>query len=120
MRALLPILIVSTLAIAAPKGAAAHARLDHANPKVGSTVTTAPKQVVLTFTEKLEPAFSSIEVRNGSGADAQSGKARAGADRTQLSVPLKALSPGTYTVIWKALSVDTHRTQGTFTFTVGR
>jgi methionine-rich copper-binding protein CopC len=120
MRIIFGILIVSALAIAAPKGAAAHARLDHASPKVGSTTTAAPKQVVLTFTEKLEPTFSSIEVRDAKGTDVQAGKARAGADRTQLRVPLKALSPGTYTVIWKALSVDTHRTQGTFTFTVGR
>lgn len=120
MRTVLAILIVSALTIAAPKGAAAHARLDHATPKVGSTVTAAPKQIVLTFTEKLEPAFSSIEVRDAKGADVQTGKARGGSDRTQLRVQLKSLPPGTYTVIWKALSVDTHRTQGTFTFTVGR
>ena len=33
-------------------------------------------------------------------------------DGTQLRVPLKALPPGTYKVIWRVLSVDTHRTQG--------
>jgi methionine-rich copper-binding protein CopC len=33
-------------------------------------------------------------------------------------VPLKALRPGTYRVSWHAVSIDTHRTEGAFTFTV--
>ena len=103
-------------------GAAAHAHafLDHASPLVGSTVATAPRELVLWFTEKLEPAFSSIEVRNAQGVAVQSGKAQVDRnDGTQLRVPLKALPPGTYQVIWRVLSVDTHRTQGSFTFHVG-
>jgi hypothetical protein len=49
-----------------------------------------------------------------------SGKATVIGDRTQLRVPLKTLPPGTYKVIWRVLSVDTHRTQGDFTFRVGQ
>ena len=105
---------------AAPATAFAHAQLDHAAPKVGSTVDQSPKEVVLWFTEKLEPAFSSIEVRNEQGATVSTGKATVVGDRTQLRVPLKSLPPGAYKVIWRVLSVDTHRTQGDFTFRVGR
>ena len=94
--------------------------LDHASPAVGSTVSVAPKSVLLTFTEKLEPAFSTVEVRNAQGASVQAGKARRPSDRTRLRVALKPLSPGTYKVIWHALSVDTHRTQGDFSFSVGK
>jgi copper resistance protein C len=98
----------------------AHAHLDRASPAVGSTVTTAPKEVVLWFTNQLEPAFSSIEVRDEKGASVQAGRASVDrGDRTQMRVPLKALSPGTYKVMWRVLSVDTHRTQGDFTFRVG-
>ena len=89
-------------------------------PTVGSTVAQAPKEVVLWFTNQLEPAFSSIDVRDEKGAAVTSGKAALGGDRTQLRVPLKALPAGTYKVIWRVLSVDTHRTQGDFTFRVGR
>ena len=97
----------------------AHAMLDHASPAVGST-GAAPKAVTLWFTEELEPAFSTIEVHNAQGAGVQAGKAAIdGKDRTQLRVPLKPLPPGTYKVIWRVLSVDTHRTQGDFTFRVG-
>jgi copper resistance protein C len=107
------------LLLALPGGARAHAFLDHASPKVGSTVTTAPKEVVLWFTEKLEPKFSSIEVRNENGVAMQIGKARGGPQgRAQLQVAVKSLPPGKYIVIWHALSVDTHHTQGSFTFTV--
>jgi hypothetical protein len=98
----------------------AHAMLDHASPLVGSTVATAPREVVLWFTEKLEPAFSSIEVHNAQGVAVQNGKAQLDRnDRTQLRVSLKTLPPGTYKVIWRVLSVDTHRTQGDFSFRVG-
>lgn len=98
----------------------AHARLDHASPAVGSTVTQAPAEVSLWFTEALEPKFSTIEVRDAQGRLVQSGSATLARDNTaQLRVPLKALAPGTYKVIWRVLSVDTHRTQGNFTFRVG-
>jgi hypothetical protein len=98
----------------------AHAMLDHASPSVGS-VGPAPKSVTLSFTESLEPAFSTITVQNAQGVAVQSGKASVDPDdRRQLRVPLKPLQPGTYKVIWRVLSVDTHRTQGDFTFSVGR
>lgn len=106
-------------AVLLPAAAHAHAFLDHASPKVGSTVATAPRELLLWFTEKLEPAFSTVEVRNAQGA-VVSGKAQvAGGDGTELRVPLKALPPGTYSVSWRVLSVDTHRTQGSFSFRVG-
>lgn len=106
-------------ALLVPAAAHAHAFLDHASPKVGSTVATAPHELLLWFTEKLEPAFSTVEVRNAQGT-VVSGKAQAaGGDATELRVPLKALPPGTYSVSWRVLSVDTHRTQGSFSFRVG-
>jgi methionine-rich copper-binding protein CopC len=98
----------------------AHAHLDHASPKVGSTISPSPQEVVLWFTEKLEAAFSTIEVRNEQGVAMQAGKADVTGDRTQLRVSLKALPPGTYKVFWQVMSVDTHRTKGDFTFRVGR
>jgi copper resistance protein C len=107
--------------ILASAPALAHAMLDHASPPVGSAQASAPREVVLWFTEQLEPAFSTIEVRNTSGgAVVSSGKASVDPkQRTQLRVALKDLSPGTYKVTWRVLSVDTHRTQGDFTFRVG-
>jgi methionine-rich copper-binding protein CopC len=114
-------LIAFVSAFLLPTAAAlAHAMLDHASPPVGSSVNAAPSEVVLWFTQDLEPAFSQIEVRSESGSIVSGGKARVDrADRTRLRVPLKPLAPGTYKVIWRVLSVDTHRTQGDFIFRVG-
>lgn len=112
---IIPTTIPLMLAIASP--AFAHAYLDHASPRVGNTVAQSPREVALWFSEKIEPAFSSIEVRNEQGAAVNSGKATGGG--TQLRVPVKTLPPGTYKVIWRVLSVDTHRTDGNFTFRVG-
>ncbi len=116
----LSMIVVVLAAILLPDAAHAHAMLDHASPRVGSTVATAPRELQLWFTEKLEPAFSTVEVRNAQGVAVQSGKAQV--DRSngaELRVPLKTLPPGTYSVTWHVLSVDTHRTQGSFTFHVG-
>jgi methionine-rich copper-binding protein CopC len=89
------VLFVFLSTIFLPATAYTHAMLDRASPPVGSTSATAPKELVLWFTEKLEPAFCSIEVRNAQGVAVQSGKAQGGPnDRTQLRVPLKALPGG--------------------------
>jgi copper resistance protein C len=103
-----------------PVAAFAHAHLDHASPAAGSTVAKSPDEVSLWFTEALEAKFSTIEVRDAQGKSVQAGSATLARDNTaQLRVPLKPLPPGTYKVIWRVLSVDTHRTQGDFTFRVG-
>ena len=99
--------------------ASAHAILDHANPPVGSTVQNAPRQLSLWFTQDLEPAFSKVEVRDASGTRIDAGSRVDRSDRKLMHVSLRALSPGTYKVSWHVLSVDTHTTEGDFSFTVG-
>ena len=97
--------------------AAAHAFLDHADPRVGSTVHASPHGVRLWFTEPLEPAFSRVHVVDASGKAVDAGDAHVDAsDATVLSVSVPALGPGTYRVQWRGVSVDTHVTEGDFTF----
>ncbi|HEX4408721.1 MAG TPA: copper resistance CopC family protein [Xanthobacteraceae bacterium] len=108
---------VLSFLLAASVAAEAHAMLDHATPLVGSTVPTAPHEVALTFTQNLEAAFSTIEVTDGGGSRVDQGKTQVSGN--SMRIGLKALTPGTYKVHWHALSVDTHSTQGTFSFQVG-
>lgn len=97
----------------------AHAFLDHSAPKVGSTVTNAPIEVKIWFTQEVESAFSSIEVKNAQGKEVDKKDVQVDAkDKSLLEVSLPQLPTGTYTVIWHVVSVDTHRTQGHFEFTV--
>ena len=104
-------------ALLAANAAQAHAFLDHASPLVGSTVATAPHELTLTFTQSLEAAFSAATVTGPNGARVDTGKAQVSGNT--MRVGLKAAGPGTYRVHWRALSVDTHNTQGSFTFRVG-
>ena len=98
-------------------GAHAHAMLSSASPPVGGLGSAAPRQVTLSFTQGLEPAFSSVQVTDSKGARVDSGKAQVSG--STMSVGLKSLAPGIYKVHWRALSVDTHTTQGSFSFHVG-
>jgi methionine-rich copper-binding protein CopC len=110
--------IIPLLLLLATAGASAHAMLDHAEPRVGNTVATAPREVTLWFTQKLEAAFSTITVTDSAGQRVDNGKARVSGN--QMSVSLRPGGAGTYRVIWRALSVDAHTTDGSFTFQVGR
>ena len=118
-RMIVAAILAGAVTLAAP-AARAHAFLDHASPAVGSSLPTAPAAVTMWFTQQLEPAFTTATVSDKSGNRVDAGPARVDAsDPTELRVPLKQLPPGTYTVSWHALSVDTHTTTGHFTFTIG-
>lgn len=97
----------------------AHAGLANAVPAPAAILSDAPAAVTLTFTEALEPEFSTIEVRDAKGARLDKADTHATPDdRKQIVVDLKPLPPGPYTVLWRATSVDTHRSNGTYPFTV--
>jgi hypothetical protein len=97
----------------------AHAFLDHADPKVGGTVTGPPSQVKIWFTEELESAFSKIQVFDASGAQVDKKDSKVDAtDKALMAVSLPPLAPGNYRVVWNAVAVDTHHTSGSFRFTV--
>jgi methionine-rich copper-binding protein CopC len=110
--------VISLLLLPVTEKASAHALLDRAEPRVGNTVATAPRQVTLWFTQRLEAAFSSMTVTDSTGQRVDTGKARVSGN--QMSVSLRAGGAGTYRVNWRVLSVDAHSTEGNFTFQVGR
>ena len=119
MAGLLRLLLLGACALMLFSEAHAHAFLDHALPAVGSAVHASPGQVKLWFTQALEPAFSTVQVFDPNGKRIDRGDAQVDrADATLLFVSLPKLAPGTYRVKWRVLSVDTHVTEGDFTFDV--
>jgi methionine-rich copper-binding protein CopC len=110
--------IIPLLLLFATGEACAHAFLDRAEPRVGNKVAAPPREVTLWFTQKLEPAFSNVTVTNAAGERIDTGKTRVSG--TQMSVSLRPGGTGTYHVNWHVLSVDTHTTDGNFTFQVGQ
>jgi copper resistance protein C len=119
MRRVVMTLAVGAVALGAAAGAQAHAFLDHASPPVGSSVPVPPPVVALWFTQDLEPAFSSVTVTNEAGQRVDLGNAQIPqGSPAELQIGLKPLPPGTYLVSWHVVSVDTHPTEGTFTFDI--
>lgn len=99
--------------------AQAHAFLDHADPRVGSTVKASPHAVTIWFTEELEGAFSKIQVFDAHGREVDRKDSRVDAAHPAvMTVSLPTLAPGDYKVVWHAVATDTHHTSGTFPFTV--
>jgi len=99
----------------------AHAFLKRAEPAVGSTVQTSPSEVRVLFTEKIEPTLSSFQVFDASGKEVD--KRDVHLDRSNhalLRISLQRLQAGTYKVVWRVGSVDTHVTKGHFSFRVAR
>ena len=120
MRRIMIALVAAAVAIGAAPSVWAHAFLDHASPAVGSSMPTSPPNVTLWFTQDLEPAFSSVTVTNEAGQRVDLGNAQIPqGSPAELQIGLKPLPPGTYLVSWHVVSVDTHPTEGTFTFEVG-
>ena len=121
MNRLIMTFVVGVLALGAAPPSQAHAFLDHASPPVGSSVPAAPPVVTLWFTQDLEPGFSRVTVTDEAGKQVDLGNAQVPRDSpAELQIGLKPLPPGTYLVSWHVVSVDTHPTEGTFTFEVGQ
>jgi methionine-rich copper-binding protein CopC len=113
-------LLASVLCLALACGQAfAHATLDSAIPGAGSTVASPPKEIRLKFSEGVEAALSKVSVTGPAGKVSAGSPHAAGKDKSTLVASLPgSLKPGTYKVQWRAVSVDSHHTEGNFTFTV--
>jgi len=120
MKTLHPYALAAVLSLAGAGTALAHADLASADPAAGASVKTAPTEISITFTEEVEPKFSTIQVLDVGGTHFDDGKAHTAPDNAKLlSVGLKALAPGTYKVIWHATAADdSHKTKGSYEFTV--
>jgi copper resistance protein C len=98
----------------------AHPQLQSAEPAPGAATTTSPKQIRITFNEKVIPKMSGVEVKDQTGRIISTGTAATDpANKKLLVVPVnEQLPPGDYKVEWHAVSDDTHRVKGSFSFSV--
>lgn len=114
-------LIATTTLLALPAGAAAHAFLQSSSPAENSTVTEAPAEVRMTFTEPLERLYTKAALFDVQGRPIATEDAYIGDQPNELILPLpEDLANGTYTVQWRNISAaDGHPETGFFAFTVG-
>lgn len=106
--------------VAASPAVFAHAHLKHQYPAADANVTAAPQALTLNFSEGIEPKFSGVKVTGSQQQTVKIGTVkRNDNDKTQLIAPIEqALTTGEYTVEWHVVSVDGHKTQGSYRFSV--
>jgi copper transport protein len=113
-------LAVLAACLAAPATAGAHAALLRTQPEPSATVTGAPKQVALTYSEVIEPRFAVISITDADGHSQVAGAPRrAPANPAQVDVPVRRMARGWYLVFWRVISADGHPVRGAYTFAVG-
>lgn len=111
----LALLLISTATVAS-----AHPRLTTSDPPIGGAVTASPTAIRLSFNEGLVPKFSGLNLTDARGKIVPTGPAKIDSeDRKKLIVPVRArLAPGRYQVNWHAVSEDTHRVTGRYSFQI--
>jgi methionine-rich copper-binding protein CopC len=98
--------------------ASAHSFPEEETPSAGAMLNEAPAQVTIKYDAPIEKLFASLEVLNSAGQNMAMGPAEVSPDGWKLSVPVNKLQPGEYTVQWRVVCIDTHHTQGSYSFTV--
>ncbi len=109
--------IVITL-VSTASTASAHSFPEHEDPSAGATVAATPVQVTIKYDAPIEKLFDSLQVLDAAGQDKAAGMPQISADGHELSVSVTPLSPGEYTVKWRVVCIDTHHTEGSYSFTV--
>lgn len=121
MSRMLVSLFACALLAATGPAALAHAYPKTMDPPANSALTTPPKEIVINFTEGIDLDFSSLEVLDSHGQRVDRNDAHlAPHNARQFIVDVSSLAPGTYKVVWSVTAVDTHKTHGSYDFTIAR
>lgn len=122
MRLSLTIFVAAAAIASMTVCADAHAHYRSSIPAADAVIAHAPDALRINFTEGVELAFSHVSVVDGQGHAVTTGPlSTAPGDDSVVIVPIRSPMPaGRYQVTWQATAVDTHRTHGAYTFTVGR
>jgi copper transport protein len=114
------LLVALAAALALPAAVWGHATLIATQPQSSGTLAQPPKEIRLTYSERIEPRFAVISVTDAGGNQQISGSpARTADDPNTIFVPLNRISQGWYLVWWRVISADGHPVRGAFTFAVG-
>lgn len=96
-----------------------HLRLVKAEPAVDATVTSAPAEVRLYFSQEPEIRATRLTITDAASNEVTlaAAKAVAGDGKIVFAPITGTVVPGSYTVTWKTMAKDGHAVNGTFKFT---
>ncbi len=98
--------------------ASAHSFPESETPSAGQKVATTPSEVTINFDAPIEKLFAKLEVAGADGKNEAAGAPQISDDGRHLSVKVASLKPGDYTVKWAVVGIDTHHTEGSYTFSI--
>lgn len=117
---------LAALSLMGSSAAFAHAKLVSATPAAEAKVS-AVESLTLTFSEALVEKLSGVEIvmtgmpgmANHAPMKVSGFTSKLGADGKTLTLTLpRALPAGSYDVTWHAVTADTHRIEGSYSFSV--
>ena len=112
-------ILILTLALAGwSREARAHSFPEEQHPSAGQTLRASPSEIRIKFDAPIEKLFAKVQVLGTDGRDYALGAPEISADGVELTSKVGALKPGEYTVKWAVVCVDTHHTEGSYSFTV--
>jgi methionine-rich copper-binding protein CopC len=109
---LLSVLAASTVLVSA------HSFPESEAPAAGQTVNEPPSEVRIKYDAPIEKLFAQLAVLDSSGQNLAQGAPTVSDDGYILTVKLPRLKPGNYLVKWRVVGIDTHHTEGSFSFSV--
>lgn len=113
-----PLAFALSLVFGAVPSAFAHAHPKVMKPTPDST-GPAPSSISITFSEAVEPKFSSIRLTDEKGkAEGSEASKPVPADPKTMTLAVPKLAAGTYVVHWVSVAIDGHRLEGSYNFTV--
>ena len=98
--------------------ASAHSFPESETPSAGQKVSSPPAEVTINFDAPIEKLFAKLEVTGADGKNEAAGAPQISDDGRRMSVKVASLKPGDYTVKWAVVGIDTHHTEGSYTFSI--
>ena len=98
--------------------ASAHSFPESQTPSAGQKLASAPAEVTINFDAPIEKLFAKLEVTGADGKNEAAGAPQVSDDGRHMSVKVASLKPGDYTVKWAVVGIDTHHTEGSYTFSI--
>jgi methionine-rich copper-binding protein CopC len=94
--------------------ASAHTELATSEPREGQSLTTAPRQITLTFIDSVQPVSAQVSVRGSDGRSVTTGPATV--TDAVVHQPVDITTDGSYLVAYRVVSQDGHPVTGELTF----
>lgn len=104
--------------VCAAPAVSAHSFPEEEHPTAGQTLAAPPSEIRIKFDAPIEKLFAKLQVLDAAGKDHVVGAPEISPDGIELNAKVDPLKSGEYTVRWAVVCVDTHHTEGSYSFTI--